>query len=128
MYTYLFKNFYVFFKSRKNPEAVFNSSLLVFLAQGIHFFLLYALVENIFEFRIVELISERKSVSKIYFLPFVFIWMFLVERYFKNKSNHIKDIEFNKTMNIYQFLILLFSVLVLPLYIVIKLSGGEIWK
>ena len=119
MYTWLFSKIYCFYKSKKNHDPVFNTSLLVFFIQGVHFFFCLKILSLLLDFKIFRFSSDSAT-NKLIFLPLGFLWLILVHIYFKKK---VYVLEKNKKnpLNIYQLLGLLFLVLGLPLNISIKL-------
>ncbi len=68
--------------------------------------------------------SSVNSVNKLYIYPIGIVWLYLNFRYFKKKTD---TITVEKTTKKELFLYLLFCLLI-PLYSVIILSGGKIWK
>ncbi|MCY1494283.1 hypothetical protein D3C87_41600 [compost metagenome] len=121
MYTWLFFKIYYFYKQRNNHDPVFNTSLLVFFSQGLHFFLGLKLLSFAFDFKILKFSSDN-STNKLLFFPIGIIWLVLVHIYYKKKVQNSKRIRDIKPLNLYQLLGLLFFVVVLPLCIVIILS------
>jgi len=123
MYIFLYKKIYSYFKLNKNFDPIFNSVSLVFIMQGVHFFLLMLILSRIFLFEMFKFSSDN-SVNKLYFYPIGIVWLYLVFRYFKKKTTTIKVEKITKKE---LFLYLLFC-LFIPLYGIIILSGGKIWK
>ncbi len=123
MYIFLYKKFYSYFKLNKNFDPIFNSVCLVFIIQGVHFFLLMLILSKIFLLEMYKFSSDN-SVNKLYFYPIGIVWLYLNFRYFKKKTDIITV---EKTSKKELFLYLLFCLLI-PLYSVIILSGGKIWK
>ena len=121
MYTWLFFKIYYFYKQRNNHDPVFNTSLLLFFSQGLHFFLGLKLLSLAFDFKILKF-SNDNSTNKLLFFPIGIIWLVLVHIYYKKKVQNSKRIRDIKPLNLYQLLGLLFFVIVLPLCIVIILS------
>ena len=62
--------------------------------------------------------------NKLCFYPIGLLWLYLVFRYFKNKTTNMKVETTSKKELIWYLIILLF----IPLYFIIILSGGQIWK
>jgi len=123
MYVFLYKKIYSYFKMNKNFDPIFNSACLVFIIQGVHFFLLMLILSKIFLLEIFKFSSDN-SVNKFYFYPIGILWLYLVFRYFKKKTVTIK-VEMTTKKEL--FFYLLFCLLI-PLYLIIILSGGKIWK
>jgi hypothetical protein len=123
MYIFLYKKIYSYFKLNKNFDPIFNSVCLVFIIQGVHFFLLMLILSRIFLLEMFKF-SSVYSVNKLYFYPIGIVWLYLNFRYFKKKTD---TITVEKTSKKELFLYLLFCLLI-PLYFIIILSGGKIWK
>ena len=125
MYTRLFNLFYVFFVRKKTQDPIFDSSCLIFIAQVIHFCFLLLLLSKILNFEIL-FFSKNNSNNKLAILPFASIWLYFTYKYFKNRIN-ISISKYEDKSNSY-FMIIIFIVIFIPLYLVIKLSGGSLWK
>ena len=123
MYTWLFSKIYYFYKSKKNHDPIFNTSLLVFFTQGVHFLLCLKILSLLLDFKIFRFSSDS-STNKLIFLPLGFLWLIFVHIYFKKKVHVLDKTKGSNPLTIYQLLGLIFIVLGLPLYITIKLSGG----
>jgi hypothetical protein len=107
----------------KNLDPIFNSVCLIFIIQGVHFFLLMLILSKIFLFEMFKFSSDN-SVNKLYFYPIGILWLYLVFRYFKKKTDTIK-IETTTKKELFLYLLIC---LLIPLYFIIVLSGGKIWK
>jgi hypothetical protein len=123
MYIFLYKKIYSYFKLNKNFDPIFNSVCLVFIIQGVHFFLLMLILSKIFLLEMYKF-SSVNSVNKLYFYPIGIVWLYLIFKYFKKITQTIK---IETTTKKELFLYLLFCLLI-PLYFIIILSGGKIWK
>lgn len=123
MYVFLYKKNYSYLKKNKNFDPIFNSSCLIFIIQGVHFFLLMLILSKLFLFEIFKFSSDN-SINKLCFYPIGLLWLYLVFRYFKNKTTNMKVETTSKKELIWYLIILLF----IPLYFIIILSGGQIWK
>lgn len=127
MYSKLYFIIYSFLKSKKNHDPEFNSSLLVFTSQSMHFLLFAAGFKYFMDLEIPKFSSDSGA-NKLAVFPIGIIWLITVHYYFKNRidkmSKRFKKITLTNT----QFTILIILVIILPLYGVIKLSGGEVWK
>ena len=123
MYIFLYKKIYSYFKLNNNFDPIFNSVCLVFIIQGVHFFLLMLILSKIFLLEMLKF-SSVYSINKLYFYPIGIVWLYLNFRYFKKKTD---TITVEKTTKKELFLYLLFCLLI-PLYSIIILSGGKIWK
>ncbi len=127
MYTWLFFKVYDYFRSINNHNPALHSSLLVFFAQIVHVAVLLFGLAKIFDFSI-PLISADKTTNKLIFMPFLYLWSVFVTKFYKNKikKNHINyDVN---PINLYQLLLIVFVIIFIPLYIGIRLSGGQIWR
>jgi hypothetical protein len=123
MNIFLYKKIYSYFKLNKNFDPIFNSVCLVFIIQGVHFFLLMLILSKIFLLEMYKF-SSVNSVNKLYFYPIGIVWLYLIFKYFKKITQTIK---IETTTKKELFLYLLFCLLI-PLYFIIILSGGKIWK
>ena len=123
MYVFLYKKVYSYFKMNKNLDPIFNSVCLIFIIQGVHFFLLMLILSKIFLFEMFKFSSDN-SLNKLYFYPIGILWLYLVFRYFKKKTDTIK-IETTTKKELFLYLLIC---LIIPLYFIIVLSGGKIWK
>ena len=126
MYGKLYYAIYGYFKNKKNHDLLFNTSCLVFISQVIHFFILSLIVLKIFKMEFPKF-SGDNSQNKLFFLPLAGIWIFILHKYFQNKLQILEKKYKNKVFlnNIYWIVILS---IIIPLILLIKLSGGSIWK
>ncbi len=124
MYIYLYKKIYVFFKSKKNPEAAFNTILIICAIQGIHLLFLISVFEFLFDFKILRPFSQDNSSNKLLNMPLVATWLFIVYILYRNKHKSITKEELNNPIRLSRFLMMIFIVLIIPLIILIKLGGG----
>ena len=90
MYVFLYKKNYSYLKKNKNFDPIFNSSCLIFIIQGVHFFLLMLILSKLFLFEIFKFSSDN-SINKLYFYPIGLLWLYLVFRYFKNKTTKFNN-------------------------------------
>jgi len=127
MYYWLFIKFYNFYKKKNNYDPLFNSVALIFFAQIVHFFLIFIILGSIFNFDIPSF-SENRFINKLAFLPISLLWLVTINNYYKNKLKKSVSNSDHKELKLYEFLASIFLIIVLPLYIAIKLSGGQIWK
>lgn len=96
MYTWLFFKIYYFYKQRNNHDPVFNTSLLVFFPQGLHFFLGLKLLSLAFDFKILKFSNDNSTNKPIFFPIIGIIWLVLVYLYYKKKvqnSRRTRDIK-----------------------------------
>jgi len=56
------------------------------------------------------------------------LWLVFISKFYKNKVKNRKLNNDVKPINLYQLLLIVFVVIFIPLYIGIKLSGGQIWR
>lgn len=128
MYTKLYLQYLNFLKLKKNIDPTFNASCIVFLSQCVHFFLGMLILSKLFDFKISSFSSDNSS-NRLFFMPVAAIWLYLVHKTFSAKS---KKVDFKKEkiyeLNNLQFLILVVVTILIPLYFIIILSGGQIWK
>lgn len=127
MYSWLFFKIYDYFKSRNNDDSVFNASLLVFFAQIVHVTVLLLSFSKIFSFDMPRF-STDNATNKLFIIPIVALWSVFVHIFYKRK---VKKQELSNNINpikLYQLILLIFVVIFIPLYIGIRLSGGQIWK
>mgnify|MGYP003611010126 CR=1 FL=1 len=127
MYNWLFFKIFLFYKSKNNDNPIFNTSALVCFTQIVHGMVLLILLSKFFSF---DIPSFRQSYffNKLYIMPFVLIWLIIIFFFYKKK---LKKIEFKddvEPMKSYYFALLIFIIVFIPLYIGIKMSGGEIWQ
>lgn len=122
MYTWFFYKIYNFYKARNNHDPLFHSVGLVFISQIIHIMTFYLILSKILDF------NTFKLADKLYFYPIGISWLILVNYYFKKNVKNNKTEKHTKVLLLYQLLIVLFFFMFVPLYIAIRLSGGQIWK
>src|SRR5690554_560061 len=127
MYNWLFFKVYGYYKSKGNNDPVFNSSLLVFFAQVVHLSVLLFGALKVFNFDI-PWISTDKAVNKMIFIPILYLWSVLISKFYKNKVKNKQPNKDEKLISLYQLLLIVFVIIFIPLYIGIKLSGGQIWR
>lgn len=125
MYGKLYYNIYSFFKKKNNQDPTFNAAGIVFIAQIIHFFVLLLSISKILDFEL-PVFSKDNSDNKLAFFPIGVVWLILVHKFFGNKVEFLAS-KFKNEKKYNFYLMLLFSVFI-PLYILIKLSGGSIWR
>ncbi len=125
MYTWLFFKIYDYYRSKNNDDPVFNSSTLVSIAQGVHVILLLSVLSKFFDFNSIWG-DSNKSISKFFYIPIFCIWLVLVYRYYRNKVKSTRPLE--APISLYKLIIIIFVVIIIPIYFIIKLSGGEIWR
>ncbi len=127
MYNWLFFKIYDYYRNKNNSDPVLHSSLLVFFAQLVHVAVLVFGISKIFHFNI-PWISTDKATNKIIFIPILYLWSVLVSKFYKNKVKNRqlkKDIE---PINFYKLILIVFVVIFIPLYVGIRLTGGQIWR
>lgn len=125
MYGKIYFSIYRFFKSKNNQDPTFNSACLVFISQVLHFFTLALLISNIFNLTL-PVFSEDNTVNKWFFFPIAIIWLFIIHKFFEKRIEDLnKKFQNEKEYNFY---LLITVVVIIPLFAVIKLSGGSLWK
>lgn len=127
MYNWFFFKIYDYYKSKDNDDPLFNSIGPVFFAQVVHVSLLVLVFSKIFHFEI-PVLSTNSSINKILLLPLMGLWLVFISKFYKNKVKNRKLNNDVKPINLYQLLLIVFVVIFIPLYIGIKLSGGQIWR
>ncbi len=100
---------------------------LFFFAQVVHISLLALIFSKIFDFRI-PVFSSDNSTNKMLLLPFMGLFLILIFYYYKRKIKKYTYTDNGKSINLFKLILIVFLVVLIPLYLVIKLSGGEIWK
>lgn len=126
MYNWFFYKLYDYFQNKKNYDSLFHSVALVAFAQVVHFCLLLLIVVKLTNFDLKSFNSEY-SINKLKIFPFALIWLLLSERYYRKKIK--KNIERSKNSHkLYEIILISIFFIFIPLYIAIKLSGGQIWK
>jgi|SRR5690554_4616312 len=127
MYNWLFFKIYDYYRNKDNDDPTLNASGLVFIAQGIHVAALLLIFSKIFHFDIPGF-STEKSINKLFFIPILYLWVTFVNRYYKNK---VKNRQFRNNIDpvsLYKLILIVFIIILIPLYFVIRLSGGQIWR
>ncbi len=129
MYTALYLKFYNFLKSKKTIDPTFNTSCILFIMQLTHFFLVILLLSKMFHFKVPSL-SNDNSTNKLLFYPISILWLYLTHKFFssKLKRTNSEKISCVRDLNNLKFIILIFVTILLPLYGIIIISGGQIWK
>ena len=127
MYNWLFFKVYDYYRSKNNDDPVFNSSTLVFIAQGVHVILLLLVLSKFIDFSSIWGSSD-KSISKFFYIPIFCIWLVLVYRYYRNKAKLTRPLEVQAPLSLYKLIVIIFVIIIIPIYFIIKLSGGEVWK
>ena len=127
MYNWLFFKVYNYFKNKNNDDPLFNSVGLVFFAQIVHISLLILIFSKIFDFKIPAF-STDNSTNKMLLLPFMGVLLVLTYFYYKRKVNKNNFKNNDKPISLYKLILIIFLVIFIPLYFIIKLSGGEVWK
>lgn len=125
MYGKFYYNIYVFFKNKNNQDPTFNTACLVFIAQVIHFFVILLSISKILNFDL-PVFSKDNSNNKLAFFPIAIVWLILVHKFFGNRIEFLSSKYKNEKK--YNFHIILLFLILIPLFILIKLSGGSVWK
>jgi hypothetical protein len=105
---------------KRNPDPVFAAASFVSFVFFIHFALILAVVKNLFDLGIPAF-SNVYFYNKLFFLPFAIIWLILVYRYFKKRSNEIIKLYSGKKIVTFKNSIIVFSVFLIPLISMILL-------
>lgn len=102
--------------------------LFVFIAQVVHLSLLAIVAREKFNINLF-FINTRGTFGKYAFFPIGVVWLISLYFYYKNKIiSRRNSLKTNTVCSLFQLLLLSILVIVIPLYIAIKLSGGEIWR
>ena len=125
MYGKLYYNFYSYLKKKNNQDPTFNAACILFIAQIIHFFVLFLSISKILDFEL-PVFSKDNSDNKLAFLPIAIVWLILGYKFYSSKVEYLIS-KFKNEKKYNFFILLLFSIFI-PLYILIKLSGGSIWS
>lgn len=130
MYTKLYFTYFSFLRSRKSVDPKFEAVSIVFLTQVVHFFIILLLVGIILEVNTIPRFSETRATNRFLFLPIAAIWYYLCFHYLRNKLEKLNPKNQLSKYDIGGWATLaLFTIsFLLPLYILIILSGGQIWK
>lgn len=126
MYTWLFFKFYDYFRSKNNDDPLFNSVGVVFFAQVVHISLLALIMSKIFDFK-NPVFSSDNSTNKMFLLPYMGLFLIMIFYYYKRKIEKYTYTGNGKSIKLSKLILIVFLVILIPLYFVIKLSGGEIW-
>ncbi len=127
MYSRLYYIIYTFFKTKKNHDPEFNTAGIVFIAQVIHLFLILVTIRYFTNFEIPKY-SSNSIYNKLAFFPLGIAWLIIVHRFFSQRIEKMTTRFNKKVLTNVQFTLLIVIVLILPLYALIKISGGEVWK
>jgi hypothetical protein len=127
MYNWFFYTLYNYFQNKKNYNPLFHSVALVAFAQVIHFCLLSLIIAKLVNFDLKSF-SNENSINKLTIFPFALIWLYLIERHYKNKVEN-KNLKFSKKVyKLFELILISIIFIFIPLFFLIKLSGGQIWK
>jgi len=129
MYSKLYIKYYNFLNKRKSFDSMFNASCIVFFTQVVHVFLLVLIFSKLLKFEIPSF-SDNRSINKLYFSPIAILWLYLTHTFFSSK---LKNKDFEKKVNKMKitnlnFFTLIIMTILIPLFLVIILSGGKIWQ
>ncbi len=129
MYSKLYIKYYNFLNKRKSFDSMFNASCIVFFTQVVHVFLLILIFSKLLKFEIPSF-SDNRSINKLYFFPIAILWLYLTHTFFSSK---LKNKDFEKKVNKMKitnlnFFTLIIMTILIPLFLVIILSGGKIWQ
>ena len=129
MYSKLYIKYYNFLNKRKSFDSMFNASCIVFFTQVVHVFLLILIFSKLLKFEIPSF-SDNRSINKLYFSPIAILWLYLTHTFFSSK---LKNKDFEKKVNKMKitnlnFFTLIIMTILIPLFLVIILSGGKIWQ
>jgi hypothetical protein len=105
---------------KRNPDPVFAASSFVALTQLIHVFFILTLFKKLFDIGIPAF-SNVYFFNKLFFMPFVIIWLVFVYRYFKKHSDEIIKLYAGKKTLTLKNAIIVFSSILLPLISMIQL-------
>ncbi len=80
-YNNIFASSYKYYSGFKYESPVFNGICIVFVCQTTLLIFILILLRKFTVINVFAFLS-----SKLYFLPFLFIWFYLLNRYYKNKE------------------------------------------
>jgi len=100
MYNWFFYRLYNYFQIKKNYDPLFHSVAVVAFAQVIHFCLLSLIIVKLFNFDL-KFFGNEYSINKLIIFPFAFVWLYLLNNYYKNVINdkNFKSLKKNCFLN-----------------------------
>ena len=121
MYNFVFIFFYRL-SSKRNPDAKGAAKTFVALTTFMHLLLLASIISLIFDFKIPSL-DESTTLNKLYFLPILIFWYFLISFFYnKKKINQlVKESVSIKSIVNFKNILLIFLIIVVPTIVAIKL-------
>jgi hypothetical protein len=126
MYKWLYVQIYYYLHRRKNLDPVYNSTVCISLVITVHLALIALIASKLFSFKIFRFYKES-GYNSLAMMPFVILFLFLSYFYYKARHKSITE-KYRSVLQPLKFYIIMSVVTLLPLYIAIKLSGGEIWR
>ena len=128
MYSWLFNGIYNFLnKKTKDIDPKFSASGIVFISQIAHFALIIMIIQHFADIELPRF-SKESFYNKLGLFPIGIIWLILIHVFFKKNFDKIQSKYGKKAFNRLQFLGLILISVLIPIYIAIKISGGQIWK
>jgi hypothetical protein len=122
MYNFIFIFFYKL-SLKRNPDAKGAAKTFVALTTFMHLFLLVSIITFAFDIKISSL-DESSALNKLYFLPILILWYFLISLFYnKKKINQlVKESESIKSIVNFKNILLVLLIIVVPTIIAIKLT------
>lgn len=118
---YKFVYCYIFQLAKKrNPTPDFNASGFVWIMQFIHIALILAIVKKVLKIEYFRF-SDTYFYNKLVFAPIAILWLILTYRYYKKRTDKIINVYSGKKMITFKNSVIVFSLLLIPLFIMIQL-------
>lgn len=110
-YYYIFK-----LTEKRNPDARFGAASFVFITQVAQCFLIFAVIKKIGGLN-YPVFSDIYLINKIIMIPFMLIWLFLVNYYYKKRFDKIVSLFKDESIITFRNTIIVFSLLLIPIFI-----------
>jgi hypothetical protein len=89
--------------------------------QLVHFLLPFALLNRFFDIRVFPHFSDKYLINKLMVMPFLLIWLIIVNRWYKKHFKEIEEKFSGKKVITMKNVLAVFGVLIIPLAISILL-------
>jgi hypothetical protein len=126
MYFWILCEYYNYLKLKNNSDPLFNAVGIIFITQVIHFGLIAIIIRNFFNINLFVLEIDNIN-NKLAFFPVGIVWLVFTYFYYKRRINKHK-FEYQNSVYFFKPLLIFIVTALIPLYIAINLSGGEIWQ
>lgn len=115
--------YYYFLKilEKRNEDAIYYAAVIVFCFQVIHMFIVFAIIKKLFKLDF-PVFSNTYFFNKLFYMPFLLIWLILVYRFFKKHSEGITKIYVERNIVTTENSVLIFLIFFVPLISGIILS------